>query len=116
MKKIVQGEKKVFTINLTEIDENDVSTKFDLTGNEEITVCFNVRSTTVVKNRVAATIGVVVVGAETDGKIQATLLVADTKLLDTGKGDVEIVVTKPSNDISIFQQENGFEIFPSKCP
>lgn len=116
MKKIIQGEKKIFTIRLTVKDDDGISKAFNLETNTEITVCFKTRSTTVIKNRVAVTVGVIVVGAEKDGKIQATLEVTDINTLDVTKGDIEIVVTKPSNDITKFQIINGFEIFKAICP
>lgn len=111
MKKYVQGSKVDFTIQLLVKDRDGVSRPFDLTGNTEISVNFKAVSSLITKNRVAATIGVVVLGLDTEGKIKATLLPADTLTQPkASNGVVEIVVTFSATDKKKFQIPAAFEV------
>ena len=117
MREIVQGEREIFVIQLGQKDSGGVVRPFDLTGNTEISVCWKAESTIVQKNRVAATIGVIVVGADTDGKIQGTLEVADTDSFpQTSNGSIEIIVTKAGGDVTKWQIDNAFQVLTKICP
>lgn len=111
MKKLVQGEKAEFTFQLATKSKAGLVKPFDLSTNTEITVRFRAGSTTLAKNRVANPVGVVVLGFDADGKIQATLAVADTDAMPkTTSGLVEVVVTKPGGDVRKFQLKNAFQV------
>lgn len=110
MKTIIQGEKSVFTVRLTTKEAgSEISLPYDLTGNTEITMHWKVGTKLKTKNRVATTVGVVVLGDARDGKIQGTLLVADTAdMPKTGTGLVEIKVDFGSGNVKKFIVENAF--------
>lgn len=111
MKKYIQGEKVKFSIQLGTKDKNEVFKALDLTGNTEIQVVFKTGSTVIKKNRVASPVGVVVLGALTEGKIEATLTAAETETQPkTADGLIEIVVTYPSSDIKKFQIAKAFSV------
>lgn len=112
MKTIIQGEKETFTIQLAVKDaETEVIRPYDLTGNTEITVHFKVGTSLTTKNRVAATVGVVILGADIDGKIKGTLEASDTALMPkSGTGFIEIKVNKGSGEIKKFRIEQAFQM------
>lgn len=111
MLKYIQGEKKEFTIQLLKKDDQGVSRPFDLTSNTEITVVWKAGTSVIKKNRVAATTGVVVVGASVEGKIKATLLPADTETQPkSASGLIEIAVTFSATDIKKFQVKGAFSV------
>lgn len=115
MRKIIKGSKQVFVIQLSR-KEDGVLKVYDLTGNVEITVCFKSGSTVVAVNKVAAPVNVIVVGADADGKIQATLETTNTDALNVGTGSIEVVVDKGSGDVDKFQIANAFQVVASDCP
>jgi len=110
MKKYVQGSKVDFTVQLATVT-NGISKAFDLTGNVEITMTWKLGSSILTKNRVAATVGVIVLGAATDGKVKGTLLPADTLTQTKGTaGLLEIKVDFGSNVVKVFQIKNAFAV------
>lgn len=117
MRTIVQGEKETFTINLTEkesLSDGTILTKpFDLTGFTEIEVCFKVDTIKVSKKQTAAEVAVI--GADTDGKIQTSLEIANTDSFQVGDGSIEIVITKAAGDVTKFQILNSFQIAAKIC-
>jgi hypothetical protein len=111
MKKYVQGESVDFTVQLLKKDEDEVSRPFDLTGNTEISMIWKASTSVIKKNRVAATVGVVILGASTEGKIKGTLLPADTETQPkNAAGLIEIVVTFSATDIKKFQVKGAFAV------
>ena len=112
MRQIVQGEQQTFVIQLSRKQDN-VQFPFDLTGYTEIQVCFKSNTTIVEKDTSS---DVTVVGPDTDGKIQAILQVADTESFQTGKGDIEVVVTKPAGEVTKWQIPNSFQVSEAICP
>lgn len=111
MKKYIQGELVDFTVQLLKKDEDGVSRPFDLTGNTEITMTWKASTSVIKKNRVAAVVGVVVLGALTEGKIKGTLLPADTDTQPkTAAGLIEIAVTLSPTDIKKFQVKSAFAV------
>lgn len=111
MKKYVQGSKQDFTIQLLEKDEDGVSRPFDLTGNTEITMKWKAGTSLLTKNRVAASVGVIVLGADAEGKIKGTLLPADTDTQPkNAAGLIEISVVFSPTDIARFQIKSAFSV------
>lgn len=119
MEEIVQGAKREFSIALTITElltDGRILTKpFDLTGNIEIEVCFVVDQKVISKKKTVSS-GVIIIGAETNGQIESTLTPTDSDSFADGEGDIEIVVTKPADDIEKFQIEKAFQIKLKKCP
>ena len=117
MREVIQGEQETFTINLTQTktlsDGTKVVSPFDLTSNTEIEVCFKVSTIKVTKLKTLTEVSVI--GADTDGKIQASLEVADSDSFQAGNGDIEIVVTKPAGAVTKFQILNGFQVVTKIC-
>lgn len=111
MKKVIQGEKSEFIVSLGVKDSSGVVRSFSLVGNIEISMKWKHASGFIQKNRVGATIGVVVVGADADGKIKGTLLATDTAAMPkTGAGLLEIVVDKGSGVVTKFQISSAFQV------
>lgn len=111
MKKYIQGERVSFTIQLAIKDSDGIIRPFPLTGNTEIVMLWESSAGVVRKNRVAATTGVVVVGADADGKVKGTLEVADTDAqAKTTAGNIEITVTKGVGDVTKFKLKNAFQV------
>jgi len=117
MREVIQGEKEVFRINLTVKDKNtNITSPYSLVGQTEISVCFKVGTTILQKNRVAVPIGVVVIGPEVDGVIEATMDVAESDGFAAGDGDIEIVETKGAGVVKKFQIPNAFQVLEKICP
>jgi len=118
MKPVIQGAQVPFTINLTETKNQNgvkVTTPFDLTGNTEIEVCFKVGSTVVSKKKTVGA-GVLIIGAEIDGKISSTLEIADSDGFAPGDGDIEIFETKGAGVVTKFQILKAFQVIEKICP
>lgn len=117
MRTVIQGEKEVFTINLTETetlgDGTKVTKPFDLTGNTEIEVCFQVSPSKISKTLTGAEVSVI--GVDTDGKVQTAMEVADSDAFAVGDGNIEVVVTKGVGEVTKFQILNSFQIAAKIC-
>lgn len=117
MKEVIRGEKEKFSISLIEqtklSDGSKVQKAFDLTGYTEIQVNFKSGSTSVSKTFTADPSEVSIVGADTDGKIETNLEIADSGSLEVGFGSIEIVVTKAADEVTKFQLLNSFQVISS---
>ena len=111
MIEVIQGEKQPFTISLRSKSTGDA---FDLTGFNEITVCFKAGSTTIEKTESAGEVSVV--GADDKGKIQVDLKVADTtSFAKTTDGQIEVSVDFGSGDIRKLQILDAFHVVEKIC-
>ena len=112
MIEIIQGEKQPITIDLV---SSKTGKRIDLTGNTEITVCFQAGSTLISKTKTATE--VVVVGDPADGQITADLQVADTDSMPTtSSGSIEVVIDFGSGDVRKSQILEAFQVIQKICP
>lgn len=107
-KRYVQGEKVEFIAQLAVRDRFGLVRPYDLTGNSEITMIWKAATSVLKKNRVAATVGVVVIGALTEGKIKGTLLSADTDAQPKISNGLIEVDVKFGSEFDKFQVKNAF--------
>ena len=107
---IIQGEQQPFTIDLV---SKATGKPFDLTGYDEITVCFKSESTIVTKDTSS---GVSVLGDEKLGQITGTLETTDTTTMPaTSHGHIEVAVDFGGGDIKKAQLLNKFIVIESIC-
>jgi len=112
MVEVIQGEKQAFTVNV--VKKGTTTVPFDLTGFTEITVCFKVGSSVVVKTETGG--DVAVVGDPLLGQISVSLTVADTSAMAPGNGDIEVDVEKGAGENTKSQSLDSFIVVASICP
>ena len=116
IKKVVQGAKANFDINLGIKDSTGIVRPFDLSGHTNPTpkVCWEAGGVKVEKELTSSDI--TILGDDTAGQINAVLTPTETLTFPAGTiGDVEVVVDKGSGNVTIFQQLQSWQVVEAIC-
>lgn len=117
MKKVIQGSREVFDIDLGVREAGGIITRpFDLTGmvDADSKICWQAGTTKIEKNFEDADVSVI--GALKDGMVQGILDVTETGSFPADEvGVIEIVIDKGAGDVTKFQVLEAFQVVPKIC-
>jgi len=108
---VVQGEKQRFLIDLI---SKKTGKPFDLTGNDEIEVCFKAGTTILKKLRTAT--DVTVIGSPLLGQIEAFILKDESPTFAPAEDGLTVTtVTFPGDDVKIAIEIDAFRVVENPC-
>ena len=119
MKKVFQGAREVFDIDLGVKDTctgSDITRPFDLTGfvPADSKICWRAGTTQIEK--AFDDPDVAVIGVDTAGMVQGILDIDETASFPKDEvGDIEILIDKGAGDITRFQVLDGFQVIGKIC-
>jgi len=117
MKKVIQGTRDVFDIDLGVKESGGIITRpFDLTGIVEADskICWQAGSTKIEKTFSDADVSII--GADADGMVQGILDVVETGSFPADEvGVIEIVIDKGAGDVTKFQVLDAFQVVSKIC-